>query len=68
MIRGSKARESWLRSYRGQLLSWYFDSIQAGDADKASRLSAKIEVLDYIADMVFGIDLRPHEGVEEEIL
>lgn len=59
MIRGSKARETWFRSYRNQLLSLYFSLLQSGEAEEASRVAAKIESIDYICDVVFGIDVRP---------
>lgn len=59
MIRGSKARESWFRSYRNQLLSLYFSLLQSGEAEEASWIAAKIETIDYICDVVFGIDVRP---------
>lgn len=68
MIRGSKARESWLRLYRSQLLSRHYEYIQSGDVDNASRIGAKIEVLDYVSDMVLGIDLKSHMGDKEENL
>lgn len=66
MIRGSKARESWLRLYRSQLLSRHYQYIQSGDVDNASRIGAKIEVLDYVSDMVLGIDLKSHMGDKED--
>ena len=59
MIRGSKARESWFRSYRTQLLSLYFSLLQSGEVEEASRIAAKIETIDYICDVVMGIDVRP---------
>lgn len=68
MIRGSKARESWLRLYRSQLLSRHYEYIQSGDVDNASRIGAKIEVLDYVSDMVLGIDLKSHMGDKEDLL
>lgn len=68
MIRGSKARESWLRLYRSQLLSRHYEYIQSGDVDNASRIGAKIEVLDYVSDMVLGIDLKSHMGGKEDNL
>lgn len=68
MIRGSKARESWLRLYRSQLLSRHYEYIQSGDVDNASRIGAKIEVLDYVSDMVLGIDLKSRMGDKEENL
>lgn len=66
MIRGSKARESWLRLYRSQLLFRHYEYIQSGDVDNASRIGAKIEVLDYVSDMVLGIDLKSHMGDKED--
>lgn len=59
MIRGSKARECWFRSYRNQLLSLYFSLLQSGEVEEASRIASKIETVDYISDVVLGIDLRP---------
>ena len=67
MIRGSKAREAWLRLYRSQLLSRHYEYIQSGDVDNASRIGAKIEVLDYVSDMVLGIDLKSHMGDKEDL-
>ena len=67
MIRGSKSREAWLRSYRSQLLSRHYEYIQSGDVDNASRIVAKVEVLDYVSDMVLGIDLKSRPGDDKEV-